>query len=603
MIAARHYMWVGEVAPEPPPPYWGLCFIAEQDGSTVAMAKRGNSTTMPSANLLYSTNPADPTSWAQFTVGGEPITLAHIGDKVWIKAGAGGNTGLSKSTSAYEYFTLSGKVAASGNVMSLLDGEEQVASISSDYALASVFYNCTALTSAPTLPATTLAANCYSHMFQGCTALTSAPALPATTLALSCYSSMFQGCTNLTSVPSFPAVSLLPDVTSRSESPYGAMFRGCTALTEPPALPSEYLCPYCYYQMFYDCVSLTASPELPARVLPEGCYREMFYGCSSLASVRTWQMQDWGDETITDPTYNWLSGVPESGNFYCYAALGTNETITRGESACPEDWTVENVVFPYWGLCFTAEQDDSTVAMTRSGSAPAVSLLYSTKPADPTSWAEFTVGGEPLRLSHVGDKVWIKAGAGGNQRISNTSGTNRFSLTGKLAASGSIMGMLSDSDSQSIPSDADSCFASLFRYCTALTTAPILPATTLATRCYEYMFDGCSSLMTAPALPSIVLPNNCYVGMFRDCSSLTVAPALPATTLSSSCYTIMFYNCRALATVNVRLTDFGDYTNNWLLGVAESGTFYCPSTLGTDETITRGDSACPEDWTVINTVA
>ena len=35
---------------------------------------------------------------------------------------------------------------------------------------------------------------CYSYMFRGCTSLTTAPSLPATTLANYCYSSMFQGC-------------------------------------------------------------------------------------------------------------------------------------------------------------------------------------------------------------------------------------------------------------------------------------------------------------------------------------------------------------------------------------------------------------------------
>ena len=43
----------------------------------------------------------------------------------------------------------------------------------------------------------TLANNCYSNMFQDCTALTQAPSLPATTLANNCYSSMFMGCTSL----------------------------------------------------------------------------------------------------------------------------------------------------------------------------------------------------------------------------------------------------------------------------------------------------------------------------------------------------------------------------------------------------------------------
>src|SRR5690606_41837138 len=39
--------------------------------------------------------------------------------------------------------------------------------------------------------------NCFSFLFCNCTALSSAPALPATTLAKSCYYRMFAGCTGL----------------------------------------------------------------------------------------------------------------------------------------------------------------------------------------------------------------------------------------------------------------------------------------------------------------------------------------------------------------------------------------------------------------------
>ena len=42
-----------------------------------------------------------------------------------------------------------------------------------------------------------MASYCYSGMFSGCTSLTTAPSLPATTLADYCYSSMFYGCTSL----------------------------------------------------------------------------------------------------------------------------------------------------------------------------------------------------------------------------------------------------------------------------------------------------------------------------------------------------------------------------------------------------------------------
>ena len=63
-----------------------------------------------------------------------------------------------------------------------------------------MFSNCSSLTQAPALPATTLAEECYAHMFYNCTSLTQAPVLPAETLADNCYEFMFEGCTKLNNV-------------------------------------------------------------------------------------------------------------------------------------------------------------------------------------------------------------------------------------------------------------------------------------------------------------------------------------------------------------------------------------------------------------------
>ena len=60
-----------------------------------------------------------------------------------------------------------------------------------------MFKDCKSLTSAPELPATELADDCYFGMFSGCTSLTKAPELPATDLPSRCYSNMFTGCSNL----------------------------------------------------------------------------------------------------------------------------------------------------------------------------------------------------------------------------------------------------------------------------------------------------------------------------------------------------------------------------------------------------------------------
>ena len=142
----------------------------------------------------------------------------------------------------------------------------------------SMFNGCTGLTTAPSLPATTLADSCYSSMFKGCTGLTTAPSLPATTLANSCYSSMFNGCAGLTTAPSLPATTLVYYC-------YYDMFKGCTGLTTAPKLPATTLAQSCYNNMFYGCTGLTTTPSLPVTTLADSCYQHMFYGCTGLTSL------------------------------------------------------------------------------------------------------------------------------------------------------------------------------------------------------------------------------------------------------------------------------------------------------------------------------
>ena len=141
-----------------------------------------------------------------------------------------------------------------------------------------MFYGCTALTNAPALPATELAERCYYSMFYGCTALKSAPALPAEQLAKWCYYSMFYGCTALKSAPALPATEL-------ADNCYRGMFNGCTDLKSAPALPATELADYCYNNMFNGCTALTQAPELKASTIKTSCYSYMFDGCSNLSSV------------------------------------------------------------------------------------------------------------------------------------------------------------------------------------------------------------------------------------------------------------------------------------------------------------------------------
>ena len=141
-------------------------------------------------------------------------------------------------------------------------------------------------------------------------------------------------------------------------------------------------------------------------------------------------------------------------------------------------------------------------------------------------------------------------------------------------------------------------YKEMFRGCTSLTTAPALPAETLAQSCYNGMFAGCTSLTTAPELPATILAGECYSNMFNGCTSLTTAPTLPAMTLEQRCYQGMFSGCTSLNHIVCLATDItaSNYTNNWVNGVASSGTFV-KDPIATWPT---GNNGIPNGWFVID---
>ena len=145
---------------------------------------------------------------------------------------------------------------------------------------------------------------------------------------------------------------------------------------------------------------------------------------------------------------------------------------------------------------------------------------------------------------------------------------------------------------------AGSCYSNMFSGCTGLTSAPALPATTLASGCYSQMFKNCTGLTSAPALPATTLVMSCYSNMFSGCTGLTSASELPATNLMDYCYTRMFEGCTNLSSVTCYATSTAtNATEDWLSGVAASGTFYAPSD-GCFNELARGTSAIPVGWNI-----
>ena len=346
-----------------------------QDYLTFVVKNTGTFTFTPVNNNIISYSKDNGLTWTE----GNEVTV-NRGDKVlWkgVMSPTGNGIGTFSSTANFD---------VQGNVMSLLwsdDFKEKVDLTGKNYAFyhlfynntkvlsaenlslpattladncySSMFYGCTSLTTAPSiLPATTLARSCYYSMFKVCTALTTAPELPATTLVNDCYQSMFENCTSLTTAPELPAITLatqcyismfygctalttapvLPATTLATRC-YRLMFQGCTSLTTAPSiLPATMLAYNCYDSMFYNCTSLTTAPELPATTLVSSCYGDMFNGCSSLNYINAMFTTEPGSSY----TSNWVSGVSSTGTFVKNSAATWDVT---GNNGVPTGWTVE----------------------------------------------------------------------------------------------------------------------------------------------------------------------------------------------------------------------------------------------------------------------
>ena len=135
----------------------------------------------------------DLTNWTTLT-GTE--AMQSVGKKLYLR-GKDNTTFCNVSNYSGVEWQLSAKAGCSGNIQALLDYENPPTSIPASNCYFAMFKNCTNLTSAPSLLATTLTSACYYHMFYGCTSLTSLPELPATTLSDACYFGMFGNCTGI----------------------------------------------------------------------------------------------------------------------------------------------------------------------------------------------------------------------------------------------------------------------------------------------------------------------------------------------------------------------------------------------------------------------
>ena len=280
------------------------------------------------------------------------------------------------------------------------------------YGCGNLFYKCSSLKTSPNQLANNLVGSAnYMYAFYGCTSLPKAPELPANSIPSSGYAFTFCGCTSLTEAPELPATNV-------SNASCYNMFNGCTSLTKAPDFQEAILGASCYRQMFSGCTSLAAPPELPATMLANYCYCDMFYGCTSL---------------------------------------------------------------------------------TKAPDLPAIVI---------PSYAYYEMFGECTSLTSMPNIS--------GQTLSNACYCAMFYLCTSLVNTTPL----------NVENLAYACYSYMFMDCTSLTDAPALPSTTLGVWCYGHMFEGCTSLVNAPLLPAKKLVSSCYRTMFGGCTNLRYVKCL-----------------------------------------------------------------------------
>ena len=564
-----------------------LCFTAEEAGSTFWYTNTDN---LPDVQITTDGG----ATWRALEAD-EKVILDSVGAKVYIR-GTNPNGFSHGGSTNNTHFGMTGRIAASGNVMSLINTDATATDIPCVHCFDSLFAGCEALTKAPELRATTLTEYCYKNMFSHCTNLTRTPDLYAVEMKKGCYYGMFSDCVSLVDVPQIEASFL-------EEECYAWMFMGCTSLKNAPIFPSYDLARACFQGMFKGCVSLEKAPGLSAPTLCESCFANMFEGCSSLNYI---EVSVKSLDNSFDATKNWVDGVDGDGvfvfpcgsryykhgisevpdNFFIKASpiiifqnpdgeelqrdtincgktpKYRGETPTYGEDKIFIGWdkritaVSEADVYRFtaqyidkednengdW-LCFTAEEADSKVwYVNNAKSSP--NLQYSTDGGQ--TWSSWKVE-EKIALKSVGDKLYVRGYNPNGFNFDANLGHSGFAMSGRIAASGNIMSLL-DGCGKTLVIPSNNCFQWLFQDCEALTHAPELPATTLTPYCYNNMFNWCTNLVDAPALPATVLTPYCYSSMFSMCTSLANAPALPATEMETQCYERMFQGCTSLTT-------------------------------------------------------
>ena len=309
--------------------------------------------------------------------------------------------------------------------------------------------------------------------------------------------------------------------------------------------------------------------------------------------------------------------------------------------------------YPNW-ICFenlTPEITSTQICVNFVGNVTP-SLVYS---YDRKSWIEIGTTSKTTNINFDAShqRIWIKAGPGGNAYLSN--GTSDYTLITplgfgnddlvKVSVRGNIFSLLDGENFESITSPHSYCFNNLFNGSsysnTALTDAsgiiltngslkssnntfrqmfsgqkrlekgPQTPPSIEASRdqifgVFDSMFDGCTKMescfdnINIDASKVSLVANARIVcrNMFRQTKIKKMKITHTGTRFGIAEFTNMFYGCSELNQIEVNFTTWpsSGYMKNWVNGVAPTGIFRCPAQLP-DE---RGNGRIPEGWTKVD---
>ena len=147
----------------------------------------------------------------------------------------------------------------------------------------------------------------------------------------------------------------------------------------------------------------------------------------------------------------------------------------------------------------------------------------------------------------------------------------------------------------------DFAYAGMFKGCTSLITPPVISAYHIKQYGCKEMFAGCTSLASIPVLHGIECGRYVFQDMFRDCVSITsIEIPNPYLGMGNYGYSAAFSGCSSLNQVKALFTasTVTNYTQNWLDGVAATGTFIRPASVAYDDT--PGNGIVPANWNVVD---